>query len=185
MTTSGPGPQDNEPTPQPLPAAPPVQIPLPHQEWPTERPKAVRTAFTLLLVQAGLNLLAVVLVLAIGRKGFEKVIRDGLVESGQAATAEAVQLGATTAFAFALVLALIPVIAYGALSFPVRNGHNWARLTVSIFAVVHAVLLLLGLLTGGGGAVLSVLQIVLLGITVARLYGKEAKPYFDKQRLAS
>ncbi|MBM7770476.1 hypothetical protein JOD54_000680 [Actinokineospora baliensis] len=175
MTSNDPEP-DPDKTWQPMPAAPPVRQLLPHQEWPTERPPLVQTAFRLLIALAVFNLALSVIVIAIGPAGFEPVVEAAL--DGEEASSTDISLGATVAFTVTLLLALLPGIVYAGLSFPVRAGHNWARVVITVFAGLHLAERVYQLIAGDGGGFVLLLHIALLITTLVCLYSKQARPYF-------
>ncbi|GAA3003595.1 hypothetical protein [Actinokineospora diospyrosa] len=182
MTSNDPAPDK---TWQPMPVAPPARVLLPHQEWPTQRPELVQTAFRLLIALAVFNLAFAIVVVAIGKAGFEPLVESALLESGEDATASAVSLGATVAFAVSLVFALVPGIVYAGLCVPVRNGHNWARVTVTVFAGLHLAERLYQLFVGDAGGFVVVLHIGLLVAALFCLYSKQARPYFRPETPAN
>ncbi|SDD43276.1 hypothetical protein [Actinokineospora iranica] len=185
MTTSGPGPQPNDPY-EPFPTAPPVD-PRSLPQTPA-RPKQVDTAFTLWMVSAGLSLLGFVLTLVFGQDATREAARKSFEDTGRPFTEADVDTAVTAALIFTGFFALLFFGLYLLFAFKMRAGRNWARLTLAILGGLGLLYALYGLAAGGQGAletVVGIVQIALVGTAIYLMYTKESSAYFDAAKRAS
>ncbi len=137
------------------------------------------------------------------KRAFWLIIAAGalsLISSILSATSTQLEgLGAGAATAITVVFAAIATGIYILLAIFIRKGHNWARITAAVLAVLSVLSYLFGLLSASmlegsellqgqemvtPGPLQTILNIavLLLGIAgVAMTFLKPARPYFQKQ----
>ncbi|GLZ38209.1 hypothetical protein [Actinokineospora sp. NBRC 105648] len=179
MTTSGPGPQSNEPY-ERMPAAPQVN----HPPAPA-RPKSVDLAFNLWLASAILGVVGFVLVLVLGKDAMREAARKSLQQSNTAFTPSQLDTAVNASLIFAGVIAVLSFGLFLLFAFKMRAGRNWARLTLAILGLLYVLLNVLGVV-GGDQAVLDtvvgIVQILLVVGAIYYMFTKEAKAYFEAPR---
>ncbi len=183
MTTSGP--QPGEPF-EPMPSAPPVD-PRELTAAP-ERPKSVRTAFTLWMVMAALSALGVIVTLAIGREPLRDAAEDSLRAANSAVTAADLDAAVDLLYFSSLAFSAVFLVVYLVFPFPMRNGRNWARMVLAVVGVISLLLLVLSLAGGGQTGVnlaLTVVQIALMGTAVYFMFTKDSAAFFSAAKRAA
>lgn len=182
--TPGQNPAGHSPSPYGSPNTPPASYNYPgnmSQVAMTEKgppPKEVERAFWLIIAAGVLSLISTILSLT---------------------TTPVEGPGAGAATAFTIVFAAIATGVYILLAIFIRKGHNWARITAAVLAVLSVLSYLFGLLsvsmlegsdllqgqemvTPGPLETILGIIVLLLGIAgVAMTFLKPARPYFQKQ----
>jgi hypothetical protein len=105
---------------------------------PTVRPKAVDTAFLFTLIGTALGAVGTVLTTLVDHERVVRLSRDALSRSGQPYTEADVlaMIGPMRVAGAILVAAVAGLLVL--VAFKVRAGRNWARLLLTVFALVGA-----------------------------------------------
>ena len=147
---------------QPLPPAPPPS------EWqgqpaPTEPPQSIKTAVNIVWAVVALSVLSTLL---------RFLYLDQLVEAAGGTELTSAQQDAARTFAVAV--AIITLLFFGALwivfGIFLRKGANWARIVLTVFAVLGLLFGIFGLLSGEQPAIFLLLSLVGLALYGALLY---------------
>lgn len=131
---------------------------------PRSRPASVTLAFVLFLLQ---------LLVAIGT-----LVVSVVIEQSQR-TAESLGAGPIWNGSFALIVPVLELIVV----FKMRSGHNWARVVLTILAVLSLLVNGFGLVTSVGVPALALAGVSLLVTLVAliAMYTRSANAYFRRR----
>lgn len=134
---------------------------------PANRPTAVTVSFIAWLVATALGLATVVLLF----------VSAGATQAVEGDSATSNFFGITYIFAALLVLILTAVQAV--VLFRMRAGRNWARVLLTVLAVLQIVNAVFSL---GLNAVVSILGIVILIVATVTMWLPSANVYFGRQK---
>lgn len=177
-----PGQQPGYAPPPGYPAAPPVD---PNYRVAPTRPSTVDRAVTIWFVIMGVGLIGDVISIFTA-----KAVALATAEKLSGTTISPDQVGSPSYSS--AIFGLIGVALYLWLTLSMRNGRNWARITLTVFAVLGLIAVLielaaLGILfsIGFGGvleAVLNIVQGVLIILALVFMYRRESSEFFRASR---
>lgn len=184
------GPQQGQPYPQqqfPQQQYPGGAMPPPSDRYvppSQQRPNSVELSFKLWMANIVIGVIGAILTF---------VLLDDLIEqvAGEVGvSAEAAKEAARPTVTFGIVLGLALLAALAAVAFQMRNGKNWARITLTVLGVLGLIFSLASVgdqfAIEGLGMVVGVLGIVRLLLALAAIvlmYTKEANPFFANRQI--
>jgi hypothetical protein len=136
-------------------------------------PREIVAAFWGYVVAAVSGLIGGLMVLG-SKQQIVDAIRTANNQSGGKLTDTQVDQAATVAVVLALVVAVIVSLLYLLLAFKLKAGRNWARILLTIIAVIA----LISLLVGRGGTALSYLGEAAAVIAAVLSYLPNSNAYF-------
>lgn len=137
------------------------------------RPKQVDISFWLLIVSLVISVVSVPLTIAVFNSPESREATEAELQRQNVAGLTVDDAIAATV-AFLVITAVISVAITLLVAIFIRKGHNWARIVLTVFAVLS----LLSLLVPSGASLLGIVGIVLVLAATVLLYVKPAPAYF-------
>lgn len=142
--------------------------PVPQQEMRPPRPATVTTAMWVWIVAAVLSIAVIPVLLLSNMESITADLRDSTDPTVNEAPELAVQIWAILS-GFGMLVAAAPYIAFAIV---LRNGHNWARITLTILGLLGFVSMIAITVAGLQAPVWQAgvaIGIVVLGLTIAAI----------------
>lgn len=160
---------------------PPRETYVPIEE---QRPKSVETSFKLWMAQIALGVLGAILTFVV----IDDLIRQAADEAGVSADAAMDAARPVITTSIVIGLAIIAILAW--LAIQMRNGKNWARITLTVLATLGVLLSLLNIgdtfaVDNALATLVGVIGLVRLALTIAAvvfMYMKDANPFFANRQ---
>lgn len=150
-----------------------------HMPVAQQRPNSVELSYKLWMANVILGVVGAILTFVL----LDDIIEQAADEVG--VSAEAAKDAAQPVVMTGLVIGLLLLAGIAALAFQMRNGKNWARITLTVFGAIVLILALvsvgdqfavagLGVLLG----LIAVIRLLLIVGAVVLMYTKDSNPFF-------
>lgn len=154
-----------------------------HMPVAQQRPNSVELSFQLWMANVILGVLGAILTFVL----LDDIIEQAADEVG--VSAEAAKDAAQPVVMTGLVIGLLLLAGIAALAFQMRNGKNWARITLTVFGAIVLILALVGMgdqfAVEGLGVLLGIIAVIRLLLVVGAvvlMYTKDSNPFFANRQ---
>ncbi|WP_104104185.1 hypothetical protein [Arthrobacter sp. 08Y14] len=147
------------------------------------RPKQIDQAFWLLIASAVLGLIALPFgLIYVNSPEYLDTLEETLRNAGLEVDSDALAAGVASGTLSAVLSGIFGLAVRVTLAFLVRAGYNWARIVITIFAVL-SLIGLLGLFAAGTvSGVLTLLALLATFTAVVLLFMKPSSEYFTRKK---
>ena len=147
------------------------------------RPKQIDQAFWLLIASAVLGLIALPFgLIYVNSPEYLETLEETLRNAGLEVDSETLAVGVASGTLSAVLSAIFGLAVRVTLAFLVRAGFNWARIVITIFAVL-SLIGLIGLFSAGTvSGVLTLLALLATFAAVVLMFMKPSSEYFTRKK---